>query len=168
MDERVNYKKTVILINEYLKSFFVKHIVLIFSLENMIRLSAWHIKFEKRKALWKELNEQLMLIAWHPRRCWIFCMSEDKEKKNRTNFYWVMLLVHQCSVEFRSIETFWHRKLCLKTLYSSKFFLSNFFETFCPNIYIRKYLKQFSTERLDINQNFSCLVFWDLLSRNIY
>ena len=34
---------------------------------HLIRL-AWHIKFEKGKALKKELNEKLMLIACHPRR----------------------------------------------------------------------------------------------------
>ena len=39
-----------------------------------IILLAWHIKFEKHKALKKELNEKLMLIACHPRRC-------DKRKK---------------------------------------------------------------------------------------
>ena len=32
------------------------------------RLLACHIKFEKRKALKKELNEDLMLIAWHLKR----------------------------------------------------------------------------------------------------
>ena len=38
--------------------------------ENIIhvRLLAWHSKFEKRKALEKELDEELMLVAWHPRR----------------------------------------------------------------------------------------------------
>ena len=45
-----------------------------------------------------------------------------------------------------NIYSFWHRKLYMKTWYSSKFFLSNFFGTFCPKIYIRKFLKQFSTE----------------------
>ena len=32
-----------------------------------IRLSTWHIKLDKSKALKQELNEELMLIAWHPR-----------------------------------------------------------------------------------------------------
>ena len=32
----------------------------------LIRLLAWHIKFEKRKALKKIINEELMPIAWHP------------------------------------------------------------------------------------------------------
>ena len=33
-----------------------------------IRLFAWHIKCEKRKALKKGLNEELMLIGWNPWR----------------------------------------------------------------------------------------------------
>ena len=32
----------------------------------IIKVLAWHIKFEKRKVLEKELNENLMFIAWHP------------------------------------------------------------------------------------------------------
>ena len=33
----------------------------------LIRLLAWHIKFEKRKHL-KKISEELMPIAWHPER----------------------------------------------------------------------------------------------------
>ena len=47
----------------------------------MIQLLTWHVKFEKRKADKKELNEELMLIAWHPKRWWNFCMSEDEKKE---------------------------------------------------------------------------------------
>ena len=43
------------------------------------RLLTWHIKFEKRKAFKKELNEELMFTAWHPKRWWNFCMSEDEK-----------------------------------------------------------------------------------------
>ena len=46
-----------------------------------IRLLAWHIKFEKRKALKEELNEELIPIAWHPKRRWNHCMSEDEKKE---------------------------------------------------------------------------------------
>ena len=35
----------------------------------LIRPLAWYIKFEKRKALKKELKEELMSIVWHPKRC---------------------------------------------------------------------------------------------------
>ena len=34
----------------------------------LIRLLACHIKLEKRKELKKDLNEELMPIAWHPSR----------------------------------------------------------------------------------------------------
>ena len=33
-----------------------------------VRPLIWHIAFENHKALKKELNEELMLVAWHPRR----------------------------------------------------------------------------------------------------
>ena len=45
-----------------------------------VRLLAWYSKFEKRKALKKELSEELMLVVWHPRRWWNFGMSEDEKK----------------------------------------------------------------------------------------
>ena len=51
-----------------------------------IRLLAWYIKFAKRKALKKELNEELMLLAWHPRRWRSFCMSEDERKEIQAIF----------------------------------------------------------------------------------
>ena len=44
-----------------------------------IRLLTWHIRFKKRKALKKALNEEL-IIAWHPRTWRNFCMSEDEKK----------------------------------------------------------------------------------------
>ena len=34
----------------------------------LIRLLAQHVKFEKRKALKKELKEELIVIVWHPKR----------------------------------------------------------------------------------------------------
>ena len=33
-----------------------------------VRVLAWHTKFEKHKALKKELNEELMTVVWHPNR----------------------------------------------------------------------------------------------------
>ena len=47
----------------------------------LIRLLAWHIKLEKRKVLKKELNEELMSIAWHSKRWLNFYMSEEGKKK---------------------------------------------------------------------------------------
>ena len=45
------------------------------------RLLAWHMKFEIRKALKKELNEELMTVAWNPNRWWDWCVSEDENKE---------------------------------------------------------------------------------------
>ena len=53
---------------------------------------------------------------------------------------------------FLNILSFWHKKLCIQSCYSSKPFLTGFV-TFCSKIGIRIYIKQFSTERLDIVQN---------------
>ena len=52
----------------------------------LIRLLAWHIKFEKRKEPKKKTSEELMPVVWHPNRWWNFCAPED-EKKEITNFY---------------------------------------------------------------------------------
>ena len=57
--------------------------------KNIVRLLAWNSKFEKLKALKKELkvlNKELMLIAWHPRLWWNFCMSEDEKKEMKPIF----------------------------------------------------------------------------------
>ena len=35
----------------------------------LIRLSAWHTKFEKCEEIKKELNQELISVAWHPNRC---------------------------------------------------------------------------------------------------
>ena len=40
-----------------------------------------HTKFEKRKALKKKLNEELMPVAWHPNRWWDWCVSENEKKE---------------------------------------------------------------------------------------
>ena len=34
----------------------------------------------------KKLDEELMLIAWHPRRWWNFCMLEDEKKETEWIF----------------------------------------------------------------------------------
>ena len=52
----------------------------------IIRLLAWHIKFEKTQALKKIISEELMPIAWHPKRWWNFCMSEDEKKEVESIF----------------------------------------------------------------------------------
>ena len=46
-----------------------------------IRLFAWHIRFEKRKELKKQLHGELLFIMWHSKPWWNFCMSEDEKKE---------------------------------------------------------------------------------------
>ena len=53
----------------------------------LIRLLAWHSKFKKRKKLQKMISEELIPVAWHPNRWWNFCVSKNKKKRNRSNFY---------------------------------------------------------------------------------
>ena len=42
------------------------------------RLLDWQIKFEKLKGFKEELTEELIPVAWNPKRWWNFCMSKDK------------------------------------------------------------------------------------------
>ena len=51
-----------------------------------VRLLAWHTKFEKNKAIKKELNEELMPVAWHPNRWWDWCVLEDEKKEIKPSF----------------------------------------------------------------------------------
>ena len=46
-----------------------------------IRLLAWHTKFKKRKELKKELSNELMSVAWHPKRWSDWSVSEDEKKE---------------------------------------------------------------------------------------
>ena len=56
----------------------MKHVFLnVFCSQNNVFIK--HTKFEKRKELDKELNEELMLVAWHPKRWWDCCVSEDEK-----------------------------------------------------------------------------------------
>ena len=47
----------------------------------LIRLLLWNIKLKKHKVLKKEISEELMPIAWHPKGWWNFWISEDEKKK---------------------------------------------------------------------------------------
>ena len=47
----------------------------------------WHIKFEKLKALKKELKGKLMPVVQHPNRWWDWCVSEDEKKRNKSDVY---------------------------------------------------------------------------------
>ena len=46
-----------------------------------VRFMAGCNRFKQRKAFKKEVNKKLMPIAWHPTRCWCFCMTKDQKKQ---------------------------------------------------------------------------------------
>ena len=46
-----------------------------------VKLLAWRNKFEKHKAIKKDLSKELMPVAWHPTRWWDWYLSEDEKKK---------------------------------------------------------------------------------------
>ena len=71
----------------------------------LVRHLAWHIKFEKGKALKKELNKELTPAAWHPNRWWHWCKSENEKKGNKSNFYWRVIKV--CVGRIKSFNFFW-------------------------------------------------------------
>ena len=86
-----------------------------------------------------------MVEVWHDWR-W--------EKRNRTNFYRVMLLVCISSIQF---GTFWYKNYTQGIYIVQKsLWISSHFGT------------ESYTWRLDIVQNFSCLIFRHILSQNIY
>ena len=105
----------------FLSSFFVKHIGILNS--------------KKAKHFKKKISEELLPVAWHPKRWWNFCMPEDEKKRNQTNFYRVMLLMY-------AIWEYWNTltlDIVQKVLWISShsdtvqtFFLSDFFGTFVP------------------------------------
>ena len=105
-----------------------------------------------------------------------FLDARKWEEKNRTNFYWVMLLYTSVAYNMEVLEHFqtkhytWRddrvvnfsclilgyfvskymlkkilKNLTHKDLIWFKNVLVKFFETFCPKIYTRKYLKQYRT-----------------------
>ena len=41
---------------------------------------------KKTKHIKKELNEELMPVAWHPKRWWNFCMWKDEKKETEPIF----------------------------------------------------------------------------------
>ena len=40
----------------------------------------WYNKYKQRKACKKKINDELLTVAWHPKRRWDCCMSEDEKK----------------------------------------------------------------------------------------
>ena len=80
---RLSYKNTVMLIT-IMKSFFVKQIVLILSLIMTAFLSS--ILNSRNVQHLKKSNEELIPVAWDPKRWQTFCVSED-EKKEKDSFF---------------------------------------------------------------------------------
>ena len=72
---KVTYKKKLYLIG-FLKKLFCQENCFNFQ-SNQDDFFTKHIKFENCKTLKKEL----MTIAWHPKRQWDWCVSEDEKKE---------------------------------------------------------------------------------------
>ena len=54
---------------------------------NIIRVLAWHIKYEKHKQKeLKNISEELITIVWHLKRWWNFCISQDEKKETEPIF----------------------------------------------------------------------------------
>ena len=51
-----------------------------------VRLMAWRKTCEQRKAFKEELSKELMLVAWHPKRLWDWCVPKDENKKLKPFF----------------------------------------------------------------------------------
>ena len=45
------------------------------------KLITWRDAYIKRKAQKAKIKEELMPVAWHPDRCWNWCVTEDEEKE---------------------------------------------------------------------------------------
>ena len=67
-----------------MKSFFVKQIVLILSLIMTAFLSS--ILNSKNVQHLKKSNEELIPVAWHPKRWQTFYVSEDEKKEKDSIF----------------------------------------------------------------------------------
>ena len=81
-----------------------------------VRLWLGIVNLKNKKHI-KQVNEWLMLVAWHP-KWYNFYMSEVEKKRDRTKFYWKMLLVYISSTHYGSIGTDCYRKVYTNTEYS--------------------------------------------------
>ena len=54
----------------------------------------------------------LMPVAWHPRRCWNVCMTEDEKKRNRTNFYREHFLTKDYTHRLDKVKLKCHDSFC--------------------------------------------------------
>ena len=46
----------------------------------------WYNGYQKRKAQKASIKEELMPVAWHPARCWDWCVPEDEKKGTEKTF----------------------------------------------------------------------------------
>ena len=56
------------------------------------------------------------------------------EIRNRTSFYWVMLLISVSNIQYGSIETFWYMKTWYSSKISMNIFLSDILELKFPKL----------------------------------
>ena len=100
---------------------------------------AWFSKFEKQKGFKKDLSKELMSVLWHSKRWLGWFMLKDEKKEIDSIFTdeagncWKlaegvkmlllavgsMIIVLVGRIWFVGIETFWDKKLCMKTWYNS-------------------------------------------------
>ena len=52
----------------------------------------WYNKYEQRKTS-ENIDEELLPVAWHPKRWWDCCMPEDKKKEIGGIFYRLNLTI---------------------------------------------------------------------------
>ena len=48
-----------------------------------VKPMVWRNRFKQRKTLKKDITKELMSLAWHPKRQWHWCMSENEKKRNK-------------------------------------------------------------------------------------
>ena len=102
---------------------------------------AWHIKFEKHKALKKMISAELMLIVWYPKRWYNFCLPENEKKEIEPTFTEGLLK-------------------CVSVVYNMgvlKHFLSDFLVSFCWSKYFKSMQYKSYKQRHNIVQSFSIL-----------
>ena len=63
-----------------------------------VRFLTCHIKYEKHKALKKNISGELIPVAWHPYRWWDWWVSEDEKKE--VDLMFIEELQKRASVEY--------------------------------------------------------------------
>ena len=97
-----------------------------------------HIKFEKCKELKKKTTEELMPASRVASQKMVELLGARGWEKNRTEFYWVMLLIYTIWEYWNPCDAWYGSKIIAN---SSNFSLFWFWYK-CTKIYTWKYLKQ--------------------------